>query len=135
MPEEASTKKEAKRRRRALIPCEFRPRFWADSDARLAVVRCIKRRYELLKDHAGGDESFQRDLLCQRLAFISIILETQEVRAAEGGNLDLGAYVQAVNALQGLLKTLGLERRVKQAGDLHAYVSQKEKKREHPRRY
>jgi hypothetical protein len=89
------------------------------------VVRHIKRRYELLKDHCGGHESAQRDLLCQRLAFVSVILETKEVVAAEGGELDLGSYVQGVNGMVGLLRALGLERRMKNVTNLAAYLDEK----------
>lgn len=105
---------------------QFKPRFWQDSDARISVVKTIRRRYEVLKEHCGGDESYQRDLLCQRAAFISIILETQEVKAAEGGDLDLGAYTQGCNALSGLLIRLGLEKRIKSVNDLKSYLKQKE---------
>src|SRR6185503_5636438 len=101
------------------IPKRFTPRFWDDSDGRCAVVKTILRRYERIKEDAGGGESYQRDLLCQRVAFISIILETQEVKAAEGGEgFDLGVYTQATNALTGLLKTLGLDKRMKNVSDL-----------------
>jgi hypothetical protein len=105
---------------------EFRPRFWCDSDARISVVKTIRRRYELLKEHCGGEESCQRDLLCQRVAFISVVLETKEVAAAEDGDLDLGSYIQGVNGLMGLLKALGLERRIKSVSDLKSYLRQKE---------
>jgi hypothetical protein len=106
---------------------KFKPRFWQDSDSRIAVVKTIRRRYELLKEHAGGHESYQRDILCQRAAFLSIILETHEVRAAEGGDLDIGAYVQACNGLSGLLIRLGLEKRIRNANDLRTYLEGKER--------
>src|SRR5438105_10480215 len=105
---------------------QFRPRFWEDSDNRIGVVKLIKRRYELLKSHAGGDESAQRDLLCQRCAFVSVILETKEVIAAETGNLDMGSYVQAINCLVGLIRALGLGRRIKSVGGLKDYLESKE---------
>jgi hypothetical protein len=104
---------------------KFQPRFWQDSDSRISVVKIIRRRYELLKEHAGGNESYQRDILCQRAAFLSIILETQEVKAAEGNVLDVGSYVQACNGLSGVLIRLGLEKRVKNATDLRAYLEGK----------
>jgi hypothetical protein len=107
------------------LPTRFVPRFWSDSDQRIATVRLIRKRYALLKEHAGGDESYQRDLLCQRAAFMTCILETAEVRCAETGGLDLGSYVQGCNALNGILKHLGLERRVKKAGGLNQYLEQK----------
>jgi hypothetical protein len=111
------------------LPKHFTPRFWDDSDGRCAVVKTILRRYQHIKADAGGSESYQRDLLCQRVAFISIILETQEVKAAEGnGEFDLGVYTQATNALTGLLKTLGLEKRIKNVSDLRTYLDQKNAK-------
>lgn len=119
-------KKSTKGRVPVSLPAKFQPRFWQDSDSRVAVVRTIRKRYERLKEHAGGDESFQRDLLCQRVAFISIILETQEVKAAEGDGLDLGVYTQGTNALVGLLKTLGLEKRIKNVTGLKAYLDGKQ---------
>jgi hypothetical protein len=127
MGDRNTVKKSREDRESTTLPGRFQPRFWQDSDARIAVVKTIRRRYEVLKDHCGGNESHQRDLLCQRVAFISIILETQEVKAAEGGNIDLGSYVQATNGLTGLLKTLGLEKRVKNVTDLKTYLEAKAK--------
>jgi|GEM_PF-1567962 hypothetical protein len=115
----------AQKRKNITLSKQFSPRFWEQSDSRVAVVRAIRRRYELLKQHAGGEESYQRDLLCQRTAFISVILETQEVEAAEGGSLDMSVYVQAINCLSGLLRSLGLERRIRNVTDLSAYLEKK----------
>jgi len=108
------------------LPKRFEPRFWEDADQRHSIVRIIKRRYHALKLDVGAD-SLQKDLLVQRAAFISTILETQEVVAAEGGGLDLGSYVQAANALSGLLIRLGLEKRIKNVNDLRTYLDQKRK--------
>jgi len=104
----------------------FKPRFWADADQRVAVVRLIKRRYEQLKRDTGVD-SVQKDLLCQRAAFLSSILETQEVEAAEGEGLDIGSYTQATNALSGLLLRLGLDKKVKNVTDLSTYLEERKK--------
>lgn len=124
---EVTAKKCIQGRQLVRIPGQFKPRFWEDSDMRCAVVKTIRRRYQLLKEHAGGGESFQRDLLCQRAAFLSIILETQEVKAAEGGDLDVGVYTQGMNGLTGLLKTLGLEKRIKNVTDLKSYLEDRQK--------
>ncbi len=113
-------------RKQSLIPAKFKPRFFEDSDGRIAVIRLIKKRVDLLREHCGGHESAQRDLLCQRLAFISVVLETQEVRCCEKGDLEnLGAYVQALNSMVGLIRLLGLERHIKKAGGLHQYLEQR----------
>lgn len=86
----------------------FVPRFLDDLDKRTAVARLIKQRYETLLQHTGTD-SFQRELLCKRAIFISLQLETMEVEATQTGKFDRGPYVQMVNSLVGLLRTLGLE--------------------------
>jgi len=39
----------------------------------------------------------------------------------------LGSYVQAVNCLQGLLRALGLARRMKNVTDLKAYLDERDK--------
>lgn len=115
----------SQKRQSVSIKGSFKPRFWEDSDSRISVVKLIRRRYELLKSHAGGNESAQRDLLCQRCAFVSVILETKEVEAAEGNDLDLGSYVQGINCLVGLLRALGLEKRIKNVTDLKTYLEGK----------
>ena len=57
--------------------------------------------------------------------FSTVLLETMEREAIEGGKIDAGVYVQACNALQGLLKSLGLERKVKAVGGLKDYMKDK----------
>jgi len=128
-PETATIRKQSRRQQKRLglaLSKQFQPHFWQDADSRIAVVRTIRKRVELMKAHAGGEESYQREILCQRAVFVAILLETQETKAAEGEPLDLGSYVQAVNCLTGLLKSLGLEKRIKHAGGLKAYLDGKE---------
>lgn len=125
MVEKNTVKPSRKGNKLPSLSSRFSPRFWENSDARISVVKTIRRRYQLLKEHCGGEESYQRDLLCQRVAFISIILETQEVQAAEGGDIDLGSYIQATNGLTGLLKTLGLDKRIKSVRDLSSYLKER----------
>jgi hypothetical protein len=121
------TKPARRENKQVLLPATFTPRFWTDCDSRLAVIRNIRGRYHILREAVGGNESPQRDLLAQRIAFLAILIESAEVGAAEGGTLDHGVYVQSVNALTGLLKAVGLERRVKAAGSLSKYLEQREK--------
>src|SRR4051812_47898347 len=91
------------------LPKRFTPKFWQDVDGRLGLKKRVRKRYLQLKEESQS-ESIQRDLLCQRAAFISIVLETMECSATESGDYDGGAYVQGCNALQGILTKLGLEK-------------------------
>jgi len=109
------------------LPERFVPRFWDECDGRIAVVKEIRRRVDLLKTDTASD-SYQKDILCERAVFVCCQLETQERAAIETGKFDAGRYTQMVNALVGLLRSLGLERRAKKL-DVREYVRQKEGKR------
>jgi len=104
----------------------FTPRFLDDADQRLRVVRSIRRKVELLMRDAGGNESMQRAMLVKHATFLHVLLETQETELAESGSIDLGSFVQAINSLVGLLRMLGLEKRIKKAGGLASYLEAKE---------
>ena len=103
------------------LPTRFTPKFWADADNRVALVRAVKEKVNQLKTDSNAD-SYQKQVLCERAVFLIAVLETAEVNAVDGGKpLDLGGYVQGVNSLMGVLRMLGLERRAKQIG-LSQYV-------------
>lgn len=109
------------RTREVAIPKDFTPRFWDGLDGRYAIAKEITRRYEVLREDAGA-ESEQRDMLCQRAVFIGVCLETMECEAVASGKFDAGVYTQMSNALLGLLKALGLERRVRSGQTLQTYL-------------
>lgn len=103
---------------------KFTPLFWQQADSRLSIVREIRERFDSLKTDTGAD-SVQKELLCGRAVFLVTWLETQERLALETGCFDSGPYTQAVNALLGLLRTLGLKRASKKVTNLREYVSEK----------
>ncbi len=112
-------------RRNVKLPTTFEPLFWASCDRRITAVREIQKRYEQLKEDTGVDNT-QRELLCQRAAFIAIRLETMEVEAVQEGRFDPGVYSNLNNTLLGLLKALGLEKKSQaRTVDLKAYVKER----------
>lgn len=113
-----------KHKKTATLPARFVPRFWDECDGRMAVVKEIRRRVQLLKADTAAD-SYQKEILCERTVFICCQLETQERTAIERGTFDAGRYTQMVNALVGLLRSLGLERRAKQVTNLRDYIDAK----------
>jgi hypothetical protein len=117
-----STRSDRHAKNPATVPTRFEPRFWETTDQRQAVVKEIRRRCETLREDTGAD-SAQKNMLVQRAIFMSIQLETMEVEAIESGKFDPGIYTQMSNALLGLLRQLGLERKIKTTVDLKAYVS------------
>ena len=112
--------RKVRRRKSAAIPAVFTPEFWSEQDGRITVSREIRRRVQALRDDAGID-STQKELLAQRAVFISLQLETAEVKAAQTGEFDPGVYTQMVNTLTGLLRAIGLERKAQDAGGLKRY--------------
>lgn len=57
--------------------------------------------------------SYQKRSLAKRAIFIEAVIEQEEAKLARGEEVDQGRLTQAINSLLGLLKTLGLERVVK----------------------
>jgi hypothetical protein len=113
------------KRRRKNLPIQFTPRFWEDADGRSLVVREVKRQLKLLRTHAAVD-SIQKELLCQRAAFISLRLQSMEIAATESGEFDSGVYSNLCNTLLGILKALGLERKLAKVLDLKSYVKDRD---------
>lgn len=122
-----TVKPSRKNNKEASLPVKFSPRFWKDCDARLAVIQNIRSRQHLICEACGGNESPQRNLLSQRIAFLAILIETWEIAAAEGEPFDVGRYTQSVNAFLGLIKAVGLEKRIKSTKDLKAYLDERER--------
>lgn len=105
----------------APLPAKFAPLFWRDLDHRNSSVREVIARYKTLAQDAGADESAQRDVLVQRLVFLSVLVETMETEYHKTSQLDHGKYSALSNSLLGLVKALGLERRAKRV-DLGTYL-------------
>ena len=94
------------------VPESYQEDFLAGMDRRSRVARVLRQRLvELQTDLGGADSiSYARRSLCKRAVHIEAVIEAKEEALARGDEVDLGPYVQAVNSLIGLYKTLGLER-------------------------
>jgi len=106
------------------IPARFVPKFWEECDGRSTITRSMKKRYDDLSAAINAN-SPQKDILVQRLTFLSVFIETMEINAAQTGELEIGKYVVAVNVLVNLMRTLGLEKYTKKVGSLKAYLQER----------
>jgi hypothetical protein len=98
------------------IPVRFQPRFWADADRRVALIRAIEGRVERLKLECGAD-SYAKQTLAERAIFLITCLETNELNALDGTKaLDPGVHTQMLNSLCGILKVLGIDKQAKRVG-------------------
>ncbi len=117
----AKKKRNRRKKHGATLPARFEPGFLDKADGRCQIVKTIKHRLERLKADCNAD-SFQKQILCERAVFLATLLQTQELAAYEGEELNLGSYVQAINSLLGVLKALGLTKQISQIIDLKEYV-------------
>lgn len=109
---------------RDTLPAEFRPRFLDTLDGRTQTAKVLRQRLAEIQDDLGGEGalSYAKRSLARRAVWLEAWLETQEANAAEGGEINIGQQVQAVNSLIGLLKTLGLERKARDIPSLRDYM-------------
>ena len=79
-------------------------------------TRPVKRYKALARAYAsdlGGNPSTAQRALLSRAAGLQVLAELQEVAMAEGGEVDVAAYVKRTNGLVTVLRTIGLARRLK----------------------
>lgn len=106
------------------LTAEYRPGWLADSDKRRGEVRSVLSAREALVTDLGGREglSVQRQMIVDRVVFLSLRLMALERTALTGKDIDWSHYAFLSNVLTGHLKTLGLERVAKNLGQLKDYI-------------
>lgn len=112
---------------RDTVPAEFRPKFLDTLDGRTQTAKVLRQRLADLVSDLGGESrlSYAKRSLCRRAIWLEAWIETQEASAAEGEDVAIGQQVQAVNALIGILKTLGLDREAAEVPTLTEYLAAK----------
>jgi hypothetical protein len=110
-------------KKRTTMSTKFTPKLLQESDGRRTAIKELRRRIEILMTDTGAD-SYQKQLLCERAAFLSVQLGTMEANSVEGQAIEEGVYTQKVNALCGLLTRLGLDK-VTTVEDLSTYLKER----------
>jgi hypothetical protein len=95
------------------LPDKFRADFVERLDRRTSIAKAVLERIHALESDAGGAEglSHARRSLIRRVTWLEMVVEHAEQRLATGQEVDVGRHTQAVNALVGLYRVIGLERR------------------------
>ena len=96
-------------------PKKFNTGWRAELDKRTALAQVMRERYLEFTDDLGGADSltYAKRSLVERVLWLEYWLAQQERALAQGQEFDVGRWTQAVNALQGILSKLGLERQDK----------------------
>lgn len=94
------------------IPDKYSTGFLDELDSRTAIAKEMRERYQALTNDLGGLAalSYQQRSLIERSLWLEYWLASQERTLADGGEFDVGKWVQAANSLQGLFAKLGLSR-------------------------
>lgn len=107
-------------------PPERFTRGWLDRlDGRYTAAQELKERFAAYTADLGGVEglSYAQRSLVERFLWLEYWLAHQEKALAVGGDFDAGKWVQGMNSLMGLAKTLGLERRARDVPDLAEFIA------------
>lgn len=97
------------------IPDNYEPDWLERMDNRCRMTQVVTQRMQTLMDDLGGPEtlSMQKKTLVKHAVFVDAMLEKQEAALCRGETVDQGKMAASMNTLCGLLKTLGLDRAVK----------------------
>jgi hypothetical protein len=77
------------------------------------MVRVLKSRYSALCCDLGDDLSYMQSTLAQRVIHLQARIEAMEEGMIAGKAINVGQYLNCINSLVGLARTLGIERRAK----------------------
>ncbi len=97
-------------------PERFEPGFIASTDMRFALPKLLRERLRTLCTDLGGEAalSYQERSLAERLIHLEWQVGEWEARARDGKPIDHARYLHAINALNGLVRSLGMKRRARE---------------------
>jgi len=128
-----------RQRKRKRIPSKYQPGFLARMDARCELTQILSSAFDEICVDCGGKESLSHTklTLIERFVFLEYVLRQWEVRIANNPKKTaslVSRWVQGLNSLTGLARTIGLERRAKKIESLESYVLEQSKNGKRKRR-
>lgn len=107
------------------LPERYSPDFMDRLDRRTVLGRSVLEKYTAILQDLGGEDSLAtiRRSMVRRFTWFEVMIEGMECRAAQGEEVDIGAWTQLTNTWLGLAKTLGLERRAKKTRTLREVMN------------
>lgn len=111
-------------------PIKYETNFLAKLDKRTDAYHLLNNSFQDIMSDLGGGESLSHVQKCltERFVFLEYVLRTIELRIASAPKKStklISRWIQALNSLVGLGRTIGLERRAKKVVNLAAYVEGK----------
>ncbi len=120
------------------LPTRYKKDFLKNIDGRMELAKDLRKKHRAIMSDLGGEENLSAIAITfvEKFVWLDAILKSLELKiVASEDNNDLadllGKWVQALNCLVGLGKSLGLQRRAKHV-DLKTYIDAKKMRK--PRR-
>ena len=112
------------------VPKKYKVGFLQKMDGRTEACKMLRSSFnEIISDLGGVDNlSHIQICLCERFTFLEFVLRRLEYRIANEPKQSsklLARWVQSLNSLVGLGKSIGLERRAKKVPSLEKYISKR----------
>ena len=123
-------KVEKKKRKRVKVPAKYEPGFLVRLDGRLEATKILNSAYDEVTADMGGMQNLSHVQLClaERFVFLEYVMRRLENRIANNPKKSavlLSRWIQGLNSVSGLAKTIGLERRAKKIDSLESYVKER----------
>jgi len=109
------------------LPAKNTPGFLQDIDGRTKIYELLREAHsEILQDLGGEDNlSHVQRCLVERFTFLEFTLRSIEQKIASNPKESaemLSRWIQGLNTLSGLAKTIGLGRKGKKVASLQTYI-------------
>jgi hypothetical protein len=109
------------------LPAKYKPGFLREFDRRTKLYPILNEAYQEVMSDMGGEESLSHVQIClaERFVFLEFVLRGIELKIAQypkKSHVLIGRWIQGLNSLSGLAKTIGLKRKARQITDLATYV-------------
>lgn len=116
------------------VPEKYESGFLQKLDGRTESCRLLRNAYDEVISDLGGVEGLSHVQVClaERFVFLEFILRTLEQRIVESPKKSeamLSRWIQGLNSIVGLAKTIGLQRRAKKIPSLQKYLKDKKDER------
>lgn len=107
-----------RQRKTSAVPMQYKEGFLSSLRSNSELAKALREDYdEIVNDLGGPDElSCLKRKLIEKAVWLDAILQTIQNDLASGEiskTEAIGRWIQAINALQGLAKTLGIDRQAK----------------------
>lgn len=116
------------------LPAKYEKGFLSRLDGRTEIARELRQSFDEIVSDQGGIEglSHVRRSLVERFCWLEAVLRSLELRIAEADKAEtadlLSRWIQALNSLVGLGRTIGIERRARKVERLDEYVKGKSRR-------